>query len=564
MAIPAEGGRYGLRTDCQGKTTAEGKAPADFRWSLSGWPEETLSLFHGRNEMWHDFPPNDSGENLYFHLLLQVPSLNSEDSIRISQPPRKCTLNPPLVELPGQGGWVRLVAQCDGYNQNTEGARWSLAQIQPTRSNAVVSTQHNGRTAIHYELPANETGSTYEWAIGFVPSETAKNTAVATLRQASLPPKAPLPPKPVCTLSPQAPAIPFSGGYFTVSAQCTHAPTSYVWTVNGVEQPGKTNVLGHNFLSNSTSLPVPFHIAVTASNSAGQSNPVQMTLSQAAAPPAQPVCTITPQVSIVPSTGGYFTAVANCSGSPTSYTWTINEQVQPSKTHVVGYNFLPNSLKNPLPFHIRVTAANSAGQSSPAQVSIHQAATPSMQPTCSISPQVSSIPATGGYFTATAHCSESPSSYTWTINGQMQPVKTHVVGYNFPPNAFQAPLPVHISVTASNSAGQSNPVQITLSQAAAPAAAPAAATGRPPVCTLSPQVPAIPASGGYFMVSAQCAGAPTSYVWVVNGQVQPEKGNTLTYGFPPSSSPGNLSFNILVSATNSAGTSSAQLTLHQH
>ena len=273
--------------------------------------------------------------------------------------------------------------------------------------------------------------------------------------------------KPTCTsIIPDVQIIPQQGGYFTVRANCSPDSTSYTWTVNNVVQPGKGVSIGNQFPPNESTAELPFTIVVTASNSAGTSNSVQVRVNQAAKTVAKPTCTsIIPQVSTIPQQGGYYTVAAKCSPDSTSYTWTVNNVVQPGKGISIGNQFPPNESTAELPFTIVVTASNSAGTSSPVQVRVNQAAKTVVRPTCtSIIPDVSSIPRQGGYFTVRANCSPDSTSYTWIVNNVVQPGKGSSIGNQFPPNNSATVLPFTIVLTATNSAGTSNPVQITVVQ----------------------------------------------------------------------------------------------------
>jgi|GEM_PF-5366352 len=180
--------------------------------------------------------------------------------------------------------------------------------------------------------------------------------------------------KPTCSsIIPQVSTIPQQGGYFTARADCKGEPTSYTWTVNGVVQPGKGSSIGEQFPPNNSAMVLPLNIVVTASNSAGTSEPVRITVNQAAKTVVRPTCSsIIPQVSTIPQQGGYFTARADCKGEPTSYTWTVNGVVQPDKGSSIGAHFPPNNSATVLPLTIVVTASNSAGTSSPVQTTVVQ------------------------------------------------------------------------------------------------------------------------------------------------------------------------------------------------
>ena len=358
--------------------------------------------------------------------------------------------------------------------------------------------------------------------------------------------------RPVCTLA-QMQTIPSTGGNYTLSASCTGSPTSYAWTVNGQPQSSRSNSLSYNFPINNSSSVQSFAISVTASNNAG-SGSAQTTVNQAAATSgSRPVCTL-PQVQTIPSTGGNYTLSASCTGSPTSYVWTVNGQPQSSRSNSLSYNFPLNNSPTVQSFAISVTASNNAGSGS-AQTTVNQAAaTSGSRPACTLYSQVSSIPSTGGNYTLSANCTGSPTNYTWSVNGQLQSSRSNSLSYNFPRNSSSTVQYFRIIFTASNSAGSSS-IQATLPQAAAPVSR--------PVCTLRPQVSLIPSAGGNYMVSASCSGSPTSYTWSVNGRTQSSRSSSLIYNFPRNNSSVAQSFRIVLTANNSAGSSSTQITLSQ-
>ena len=566
VIVANTGGPYAVQAVCEGQT------PANLRWSVQNLPDNFFESFDGQNLIWYNFPPNDSAADPSFVLRLGVRDGSLDlDTINIRQEAcsTQCSLKPSHIEIPKEGGQLNLEARC---SMGTNSSRWTVTEVLPSPGQPIPFPQYDGHTTVSgVKLPPNDTGKKYVWRLGFKPSPAA-NEFTATITQDSMPAQQPGQPQnklPVCKIIPEVSTIPYQGGYYTVSADCTNEPTSYTWTVNKELQPGKTQSIGHHFPTNPLPTPFPLVIVLTATNKAGTSTPVQVTVYQAA-PPLKPVCTLTPQVYVIPYTGGIYSAGANCTNSPTSYTWTVNGEVQPSKINVVSYNFPANTLQAPLVLNIVVTATNSGGTSTPVQVTIQQAGAPPPKPVCTLIPQVSTIPYTGGYYSVSANCSGNPTSYTWTVNGELQPGKTNTIGTSFPANTSNVAKPFTIVVTATNSGGTSVPVQVKVNQAAVPVVTATNSGGMSvpvqakPVCSVTPQVSTIPHTGGYYTVSANCSGNPMSYTWTVNGMVQPGKGSSIGNNFPPNTSTAVLPITIVVTATNSMGTSApVQVTVNQ-
>ena len=271
-----------------------------------------------------------------------------------------------------------------------------------------------------------------------------------------------------------------------------------------------------------------------------------------ARPASSPVCTLTPQVSTLPSAGGSYTVSASCTGSPTTYTWSVNGQVQSSRTSSLSYNFPANNASTTQSFVVAVTASNNTGSGS-AQVTLSQAAVAPSSPVCTLTPQVSTLPSAGGNYMISANCTGSPSIYTWSVNGQAQSSRTSSLSYNFPANNSSTARSFVIVVTATNNVGSSS-VQATLSQAAASA--------NRPVCAL-PNVATLPNTGGNYIIYASCTGSPTTYTWSINGQVQSSKINSLTFSLPRNNTSTIRSYVIAVTASNRDGSGSAQTILTQ-
>ncbi|MFO1305443.1 MAG: BACON domain-containing carbohydrate-binding protein [Burkholderiales bacterium] len=115
-------------------------------------------------------------------------------------------------------------------------------------------------------------------------------------------------PVPTCTLN--APASAQVGTNATLTANCTNNPTSFNWT--GCTTSGATCVTG-------ATTPGTRTYGVSATNGAGTGP--QATAQILWVPSTNPVCT--PSASDPnPAVGSTITIAANCTNSPTSYTWT--------------------------------------------------------------------------------------------------------------------------------------------------------------------------------------------------------------------------------------------------
>ena len=267
----------------------------------------------------------------------------------------------------------------------------------------------------------------------------------------------------------------------------------------------------------------------------------------------EPSCSISSPVTALPSNGGAYTFRANCSGAPTNYAWTVNGHTEGRNDSALIYTFPANNSAGTRQFTVSVTPSNGFGTGSPAQITLSQPPAVS-KPVCTLKSSVSSIPGGGGTYAIDAICTNSPTSYAWTVNGQSESSTESTLDYYFPANTSTAARSFTFSVTATNAGGTSSPVQITLSQAASVSR---------PVCSIRPSVFSIPSEGGTYAIEAVCSNSPTHYVWNVNGQTQFGNTSTLYYYFPRNTLSTLVSFSITVTATNSAGSGSAQILLNQ-
>jgi len=272
----------------------------------------------------------------------------------------------------------------------------------------------------------------------------------------------PNPNPPRCTLNLPVSSISQAGGTYHFSASCTDSPSSYVWTVNG-QQVGSSSSLSYTFAANNTASARSFTVAMSASNSAGSSSPVQTTLNQPGLNNI-PVCSFGASTASIPASGGTYSIAVSCTHSPMSYEWTINGQRQAGTGSTIVYTFPANNTASERTFEIVVSATNSTGKSNPARMTVRQAASTAVTPVCNFSAPTASIPASGGTYSIAVRCTLSPTSHTWTINGQRQSGTGSTIVYTFPANNTPSARTFTVLVSARNNAGTGNTAQLTVHQ----------------------------------------------------------------------------------------------------
>lgn len=373
-------------------------------------------------------------------------------------PPPLCSITASPSSLPASGGTVTFQIACKD-NMQISSYAWLL-------NNNWRGGFGGNQLSWNHTFPAND--SAY-------PLENQVSISVSSLAGAALSTpititQATNSSVPVCTLSASPSSLPYTGGSVSLSATCTGNPSSYQWKINGVVSPSSTTAnLTHTAPANTGMSVVNTLYSVTATNAVGTSTPVQFTVNQAAM--SAPNCSIGISSTTLPYTGGALTATASCTGNPTSYDWYVGggfytSTIVPTWTDTVGAHLQPA----PHYFTVGVIAKNAAGSSNMAQVTITQAAMPA--PSCSLSVSPMSLPYTGGQLTGTAYCTGNPTSYRWLIGG-MEYTQTGVptlVG-QIGMHSGSQPHYIPVGVIASNAAGSSAVVQVTVTQAAMPAPA---------------------------------------------------------------------------------------------
>ena len=339
-------------------------------------------------------------------------------------------------------------------------------------------------------------------------------------------------------------SLPAAGGNYTLTTSCTNSPTSYRWTVNGA-LVGTGSSLNYTFPANNTGAFRSFTVVLTATNNAGTSIPIQREFSQPSTTTPVPQCSdINPAITTVPAAGATQTFTASCTNSPTSYRWTVNGTLV-STGSSLNYTFPANNTGATRSFTVGVTATNSGGTSAAIQRVISQVSTLQPPQCADISPAISSVPAAGATQTFTTSCTNSPTSYRWTVNGTLVSTGSSL-NYTFPANNTGATRSFTVVVTATNSGGTSAAIQRVISQVS---------TLQPPQCADISPIITIPAVGGGYLFTTSCTNSPTSYHWTLNGAPVSHVGSSFHYGFPGNTSGTTRTYTMVVTATNSAGTS---------
>lgn len=396
-------------------------------------------------------------------------------------PPANCVLIATPSTLPAGGGNSTLSVSCDGGSPPTSYA-WSGPGVNPS---AGASQVVNVTATSTYTVVAINAGG----------SSAPAQTTVTVLA----------PPAPVCSVSGN-PANPVNPGTSVgISASCTNSPTSYAWTANG--QP--TGITTPSFTANPQ---VTTNYTVTATNAGGSTQSSYQVVVNA----LPPACTISANPGNPVAPGTPVTMSADCTNSPTSYSWTANGVVV-GQSQVINQQPQQTTTYN-------VTATN-AGGSAQAQYTIlvgqALACTPTQTPPGPVSP--------GTPITLQSNCTGNPTSFSWTVG-------TTVVGTG-PTLPVNAPTTTTTyTIVASGARGSSAPANIVVQIAP------------PPACVPTQNPPGPVAAGTPITLLGNCTNSPTSFRWTLGGQVV-GTGPTLPLNAPAQTS----TYQIV--ATNAAGTS---------
>lgn len=136
-------------------------------------------------------------------------------------------------------------------------------------------------------------------------------------------------------------------------------------------------------------------------------------------PTSVPVCTPSPTLATT-TVGMVQLFNANCTNSPTSYSWKVDNgtaigaATQSTYTTATTLGLGPHT--------VSVIATNGVGPSVEASASLNVQAVAQV-PACTISPQVATAPV-GASKQFTASCNNSPTTYTWTVDDSVVPLAT--------------------------------------------------------------------------------------------------------------------------------------------
>lgn len=129
-----------------------------------------------------------------------------------------------------------------------------------------------------------------------------------------------------------------------------------------------------------------------------------------------PSCTLSPSSSN-PTINTNLTLTANCTQSPTGFTWSGSCQPATNNSSVCTTTSASTGSAN-----YSVTARNATGAGNPAATSVTWVSPNSAPSDCAITPSTSSLPAGGGSVTLTASCAGggTPTNFAWSGGGLTQ------------------------------------------------------------------------------------------------------------------------------------------------
>ncbi|MDP2760777.1 MAG: hypothetical protein Q8O64_10325 [Sideroxyarcus sp.] len=312
---------------------------------------------------------------------------------------------------------------------------------------------------------------------------------------------------PSCSLSASPSAI-SAGGQVTLTASCSPAAASYIWTGSGCA--GNASICTASPASSTT-------YSVAGINAAGTGHPASATVTVTAAS-APPTCTLTQALFV-----GKTRLTANCTPAATSYTWSANTGF--ASTDSGGF-VAPTATTT-----YTVQGTNAAGTGNTASLTITVAA-PTPNCTLTADPAVIDM---GGTSTLTASCSPEATSYAWTGAGcTAETVNTCSV-------TLAAAGITTYTVVGSNADGAGSSASATVTVAK-------------PSCTLT-AAPSSVAPNGSSILTANCSpSVGTTYSWT-GGACAGKTTSTCDTGALVSST------TYSVTGSNSLGSSTANATV---
>lgn len=312
---------------------------------------------------------------------------------------------------------------------------------------------------------------------------------------------------PVCKLDVQKST--FTANAITLSATCTPAADSYVWTNTG-------------FTSKTASgdLPAPATTtayAVAGVNAAGTGATATATWTVSA---AVPTCTLV--ASPNPTTpGGAVTLSASCSPAAASYVWSANAGIGASTASGVVTPTI-NTIYT-------VTGKNATGASgNTASVTVVVSAPATSPPVCSLAQGSSFVP---NSISLVATCNPAATSYTWSANTGYGTTSSSSI------NVATPAVTTTYSVTGSNSAGFGNLATVDV----------AVAAPVPPVCSVSAS-PATVVAGNTVTLTAVCTPPATGFDWTDSTPstgLAATAGNPVVLTIPLATTPGTYTYGVV-------------------
>lgn len=308
-------------------------------------------------------------------------------------------------------------------------------------------------------------------------------------------------PFPSCTVT-ATNKTPTAGTPITLQATCTLSPTRYNWFECGYLLTNACNAITSCSATSSTcTVTSPNAVArrygATGTNATGTgvieaSKTVEVSWQGGSGGPPPPPTVQTPVCSPSssnpnPTVGQTITLNANCTGSPTSYTWTA-----PPTSNCSNTASCQDTKTTTGPQTYFVSGTNSFGTGSVGAVQVNWSA-PAV-PVCTISPS-NSTPLAGSTITITAACTGGPTTFSWT--GCTSTTSTCQ-------DTVSVPGAKQYTMVAANPSGTGAPATTLVNWQPPPTAAPS--------CTLASSNPT-PFVGQTITLTATCTQAPTSYVW---------------------------------------------------
>ena len=303
---------------------------------------------------------------------------------------------------------------------------------------------------------------------------------------------------PDCTVTASS-MTPAPGSTLTLNAQCTNAPTKYVWV--GCTSTSATCQTTQSAAGSKS-------YTLYASNAQGPAPDVTMSVNWGGTAGSLPICTLGAS-STSPTAGTPVVLTANCSQTPNRFDWYECDYLIQSICNIMPAcaataSTCSVSKANAGFARYAVAAGNSAGTGPKATVDIEYRAGSGGGgggggggtdpiPVCSLLAS-NYNPNVGASVVLSASCTGNPTSFIWT-GVACSAVQCQVTS--------STPGSQTYSVSASNAAGTGGIAYVAVNwQSGAPV----------PACTLSASS-LTPATGSTVTISASCTNSPTNYVW---------------------------------------------------